>query len=816
MLDFIDRWYLKYNTAVARERTRYEEERFWGSAARSVAAATLEDHKSGKYVIGNGNIYIRTMIIGIPPTNRINGYPKGLSESMISRLLEIPTHGSQLSISSKFIPIPGGESIRMMNTANFRNEIKQVDSINRNKKDSDKVEKLIDESLKIERKHNKDNFNAIMEGGERQFHSSLILTLKSKSVEGLNILESDITTIMGQEGISFEVPDYRHKKTLLAAQPYNLNPDYAQIEVLSPYAAMLAPFNNPNSRSDTEGLFFGYDKKTNKQIVIDLKKLAAMHCVVFGPTQSGKTFTMLMLLWRIVSMLGMRVIYCTPKIDDNTDHKALVEYLGDSAELIETGPGGRNINPMQILYDLSQLGEDPKKYTHAYNMHKGILSLFFNEWFKGTGTVNMDNFIDYSLNKCYEVAGIYRNIPSTWHNADWPVLTDLFTVWENELKISGIDQEIQKTIRAVLRKTYSLGEGGVLEYLNHKTDKNIDLSKKFIVIDMSGTDESIANPMRILIAGMMGHRFSTGAGKGTILAIDEARVFLQNPRMSNFLMTALTMGASQKVSLWLFTQDAAVFKKENVDVEFQTNTFLKIAFGNNMDPVNIKHISEYLGLDPQDQEDLINSAVGEGWLKVGKAKYPMIFKPTKLEYDVIKGKYLKNGKKEPASELSTLDERLIELVMSEGFCLDKWAPGSIHIQKWKQELVANAFGPGRITAWVKPGALPENQTLDHFSSVIQIAAQLILNGADDIQVNHFTDADITFKIGDKTHCIEFERIDSHTKDELKNKKFRMQSNYEHVIFVCASGYHKKLSGWLGGDFVIQRGQKLLDYLDAIQ
>lgn len=815
MLDFIDRWYLNYNSRIARERTRLEEEKYWASAVRGIAPTTLEEHKSGSYIIINDKIYVKTFIIGIPPVNRINGYPKGLNESMMNRLLEIPTRGSQLSISSKFTPIPGDESVKMMNTANFRNEVKQVDSIKRNKEESDKVEKLIDESLKIERKQNKENFKAIVEDGDRQYHSSLILSLKSTSVQGLDILESDITTIMGQEGISFAIPDYRHKETFLAAQPYNHNPDYTNIEVLAAYAAMLTPATNPNSDSDSKGLYFGIDKKTNKQIIIDIDKLAALHCIVFGPTQSGKTFTMLMLLWRMMSTLKKRIIYLTPKADTNTSHAAIVNYLRDSAELIETGPGGRNINPMQILYDRSQLNEDPEKYIHAFNMHKGTLGMFFEEWFKDTGSPNMANFIDYSLNKCYEEAGIYRNVPSTWHNAKWPVLTDLFKIWENEKKITK-DSDDLKTIRAVLRKTYSLGEGGVLEYLNHQTDKNIDLSKDFIVIDMAGTPADIIGPMRILIAGMMGQRFSTDAAKSSILAIDEARGFIENPRMSNFLITALTQGASQKIGLWLFNQDAAVFKKENIDVEFQTNTFLKIAFGNNMDSVNVGNVADYLGMDSTDREDLINCTVGEGWLKAGKSKYPMIFKPTTLEYEVIKGKHLKNDKKDPASELQELNPLLIDLVMGQGYCLDQWAPGSTLIQGWVREPVANILGAGQVTAWIRKDTTPQNQTLDHFSTVVQIASQLILNGAEDVQVNHFDDADITFKIGNITHCIEYERMGSHTEDELREKKIRMQSNYSQVKFVCASGYYKKLSGWLGEDFVVKRGRDLSNYLDAIQ
>jgi hypothetical protein len=442
------------------------------------------------------------------------------------------------------------------------------------------------------------------------------------------------------------------------------------------------------------------------------------------------------------------------------------------------------------------------------------LNLFFDEWFKDTGSVNMANFIDYSLNKCYENAGIYRNIPSTWHDAKWPVLTDLFAIWEDELK-NTTDSDDKKTIKAVLRKTFSLGEGGVLEYLNHQTDKNIDLSKDFIVIDMSGTAADIEDPMRILIAGMMGQRFSTDTKKGTILAIDEARVFLQNPRMSNFLVTALTQGASQSVGLWLFNQDAAVFKKTNVDVEFQTNTFLKVILGNNMDAANIRHVSEYLGLDSTDEENIVNSTVGEGLLVVGKSKYPMIFKPTKLEHDVIKGAYLKNEKKATASEILELDERLISLVMGSGFCLNVWAQESTLIQGWIRHQVSNVSGAGLKTAWIREKDIPSNMTLDHFSSTVQIAGMLILAGADNVEVNHHNDVDISFTVGENKWSIEYERDGSHTKDQLIEKKFKAQRDYGNVMFVCSSSYYKKLSGILGEDFVVQRGKSLQDFIDSI-
>ena len=813
MLEFIDRLYWKHFSALAKERTKLEIEQYWSAVARNVAPSSIKEHHSGRYVLINGEKFIRTVIFGIPPSDRINGYPKDMGESLISRLMDLSTRGNQLTISHKIIPLEYSESIKMINTSNFVNAVNQEDSKKEHDRQSDgKVTDLTDEGLKIERKHNKDNFEAIVVNNEKHYSDALVVTLKSYSEDGLNALESDVRLIVGSEGVEYMFPDFRHKQTYLSALPFNITPEYSQVQVLAPYAAVLTPSRNPNSRTDKQGLFFGYDRFTNKTIMVDINAMAAQHMLGIGPTGSGKTFTLLLLLLRARSMLNRRVIYCTPKADTITNHRAVVDYLGDTAELVDIGPNGHNINPMQILYDRAQMGNDKNEYVNAYNNHKGIITKFLDVWFEDTGSINMNNFIDYSLNEVYKNAGIYRDIPSTWHDAKWPVLNDLISFWQS--KLNGADLEDRKTIKAVLNKTFSLGEHGVLEYMNKPTD--IDLSKDFIIIDLSDTPDMIKDAMNVLITGIMGQRFRTDTEKQTIIAIDEARVFLQNPMLSKFLLTTLTQGRSANIALWLLTQQATDLKKGNVAEEFQTNIFLKMILGNNLTKDNVKHVIDYFNLDSTDTENLLSSGVGEGLLCIGDNKTPIEFKPTQLEMYIIKGKYITNDKKELVPELSELDERLIDLVMSQGFCLDSWAPNSTLVQGWVREPVANVWGQGMITAWVRTKALPSNQSLDHFSSVVQIAAKLILSGATDVIVNHFDDADISFIMNDVTHCIEYERIDSHTEEEIKEKKFRMQSIYSKVIFVCASTYHKRLVSWIGDDFVVKRGRKLLDFIEAIQ
>jgi len=819
MLDFIDKFYRKYHSRMAREQTKYENESYWNSAIRHITPVTIEEHRSGQYVIINKTKFARCIIVGIPP-HSLNGYPPGMDESIISELIGLYTFGNQLTLSLKLIPIDTETVTKTLKKAMFVNQVAQEESKSKNKKESKKVSKeevtnLIDMDLQLDKRHITENYEITSENKEKNFHTALIITFKSNTEDGLFAIESSVTSILNSKGVRFEIPDYQQKQTYIASQPFNICPDYTQVQMLTPYAATLTCARNVNTRSDDNGLFFGYDRYTNKTILVDLDKLAAQHLLGVGATQSGKTYTLLLLLMRAHSMLNRRIIYCTPKADNRTNHRAVIDYLGDEAELIDIGINGHNINPLQILYDRTQMKDNINEYINIYNNHKAIITRFLDVWFKDTGSINMSNFIDYSLNKIYENAGIYRDIPSTWHNAKWPVMNDLIKFWESELKIA--DKEDRKTIKAILNKTFSLGEGGILSYMNRPTD--IDLSKNFILFDLSFTPEIIKDAMYVLITGIMSQRFRTDTKKSTIIAIDEARVFLENPQLSKFLMTTLTQGASHKIALWLLTQQATDFIKNGVDSEFQNNTYIKLILGNNIGKDNIKPFQDYFNLDSTNSEHLISAGVGEGLLIVGSNKTPIVFKPTKLEHSILKGAYSKSEKKETDVELlvesSEINTKLIDTIIQEGFCLNEWNPNQNIIKNWSKHRVANIFGAGLINAYINENSMPTNQSIDHFSSVLQIASHLILHDVEDVKIDHYNTVDISFKIDDQTWGLEYEIEGSHSPSELIKKKTRAQSNYNNVIFVCSSTYYKKLSQTLGEDFVIKRGITLKEFIESI-
>lgn len=286
---------------------------------------------------------VKTLVVGVPIA-KASGWPVGLSPAFQDQLLDIgKSEGCTISISITFIQIPTHEAIELLEIAEFRNSENQEISKDNNPDDT------VSQHLDIEREGLRSNYEVIMKGKEKMFHTAYMITIWAKDQATMIRALSHINSVMASNCILSEVPEWRMLDSLKAALPFPKTCDFSWVELLSSYAAMLPTTRNPNSRQDDTGLLFGVDTNTGKEVVIDLSRLPAQHLMFVGPTGSGKTYTLLMLLMRAHDMLQKRIIFCTPKPDVTTNYRAVAEFYGDNATIIDIGPNGKNINPLQIL-----------------------------------------------------------------------------------------------------------------------------------------------------------------------------------------------------------------------------------------------------------------------------------------------------------------------------------------------------------------------------------------------------------------------------------------------------------------------------------
>jgi len=351
-------------------------------------------------------------------------------------------------------------------------------------------------------------------------------------------------------------------------------------------------------------------------------------------------------------------------------------------------------------------------------------------------------------------------------------------------------------------------------FLNRPT--NIDISSDFIVCDLSNVPESLKNALNVFVTGLMGLRFRTNTKKGTIIMVDEAAVFLKNPQLSTFLLQTVTQGRSFDISLWLATQQPSDLQKVNLKEEFHTNMPLAIVLGNmRSDTVDI--VKSFFKLDKNATDDLLNAGVGEGLLLIGEEKIPIKFKPTTLENDIIKGHTNKEIAK-LSNGISLNNEGLFSLISENGFISKDWVLGDdMGLSKlgYEHRRVQKAIGNGLLRVWLKKGMLIgdmiRNQSIDHYSTVLQIAGYLVEKGIP-VTVNHLEGSDVCFEVNGKKYFLEYEAGTQSPKD-LQIKKQNITDG--QIIFVCNASNLKYLYENIGEESTVKRGKELTEFLDGL-
>jgi hypothetical protein len=778
-----------------------DKEMFWQSMSRKISPGLIEEFP--EYIKLNKEILCKCLVVGVPHFGKV-GYPKKLNPHVMDELLSLSTQGFTIAYSFTTIPIDTNKSMRLLDDALYYTDVNQ-EAHKRN-------EERVQQEIVLDRQEYLELYEQLHKGSEKLFHTALFIVIWAKDEEELRTAEGMIKNVLEANRITYEIPFYQMLTCFLAAQPYPISTDIAWRELTSHACASLAAMRNPNSRTDETGLYFGEDKKTGKSIVVDLGKMAAQHLMFVGPTGSGKTFTLMMLLMRSFGLLGKRVIYITPKPDVTTNYRAVAEYYGDAASIIDIGPSGRNINPLEIMYD-AQTTLDELSQIRAFDDHVELVDQFFTVLFEGTKTVNMSSYINETLIECYRQKGISRENPDTWKNAEWPTLLDLRSIWLEDAK-----DPRDVTAKALVDKTFKVNTSW--SYMNRPSD--IDMSRDFIVVDISNVPLSLQEAMNVFVTGIMGMRFRTDAKKETIIAVDEARVFLLNPKLSTFMMRTLTQGRSFNIALWLATQQTADLVRAGVDEEFKTNMPISIVLGN-MRKDTLEHIKTFYKLNNNDINNLMSCGVGEGLLLVGSEVIPTTFRPTQHEMAVIKGRIgMKKQVEKTVADgvLKALSPLLQDLIAEHGIYFEDWLLNPLAVSQpgFESRSVQRAVGRGTINAWIRSsmiqGDMVMNQSIDHYTNVLYIAGYLRVRGIIST-VNHNEGPDVVAEIGNKKIAFEYEKAGSHDLNELIQKKQIDEKQFSNVFFIGSLQNIGQLVKAVGSENAVRRGLQLEELIEDI-
>jgi len=790
-------------------------------------------------------IIVRNIVIG-GERDGFPTFPKNMSSKGFEDIMKLGgTKGCKISISESLIKKPGNKS-----TAELQETYRDV-NIEQYKVLMDDPTGTIDLGLKKQKEDIEEKYDDLWDLGENEFMSQTIITIKGTEEEVL-WAESNVCIKLESENIQYWIPDDLQFEAWLSSGMFPISDPKFYIQVPSSLAAKLIAMTNINTRYDPRGLYFGIDRETGADVIKDLSKLPAQHLIMYGATGSGKTFTAMELLMRIKDILKRRIIYMTRKRKDElegavTDYEAVTKFYGDDGSIIKLEELG--FNPFQIIYDeKNMLASD---YEYVWDQFRKMIPMFIKSWFKKDYTLNMEGLLEDSIDEFYDKAKIYRNKPESWKDAKWPKMTQLkercYHIMSDKVGDKFVhSNEDRRTAGAMYRKLRGVKLGGSLGYL--LKDTNFKFTD-FMAIDLSNIDERLQDPLYLYITSILSLRFNIDSSKNTVIFVDEARAFLRDPEVCNFLLDGITMWRSKGVALWLATQQPADLVKAGVDEEFSNNMFMSIVMGAKMTPKTAKYVKDYFGFPQSVVNDLLTCQQGEGILTIDGESTLIRFEPTPLEDRVIKNKYhietptpVGGYRFKPVYyERGMNGENFIE---KHGFFMKEMLEvrddNAIKADGWEKYPVNRATGGrGKTILYYRPGTLdfetmliknPEAGTIpgwhnygkmsiDHLHSVLQMEVFLIENGFN-VSANPNNYADLIFekKMPDgKIHIYagDYEEAGSHTHDELLKKWGRLQQYDDYRIICPSEDVAAIAASGIPERYIISKGAPFNEWIDSI-
>ena len=425
---------IKYVSRTANEQA--ETELWRKSISRLIAPSRLEVLDT--HLLMDQKTCVRTLVCGLPAGSGGEGYPRDMDSKAIERIQELSFEGVKIMLSHGLIKIAGNKAKENLQQASFNVNMEQKhrEIVNNGSPDLELMCKGEDVAS---------NYRQIYFNSQKSFHSSFFIVITGSEKEVFKA-ESYIIAILNSEDIEVRIPTGKQLEMYLSALLFPVSDSKAWVEVRSDTAAILCTSTNLNSKTDDRGLYFGKDIKTNAEILIDLDTLPAKHFTFLGSTGSGKTYSLMLLLMRMYTMLGYRIVYVTPKADHKTNYKATARFFGDKSCVVDIGDSGSNINPLQILIDTQTMGNSSFAYSRAYDRHKDLFIRAMKIWLPSLSD-NADSYLDETLNEVYETAKIYREIPETF-SRPYPVFQNLYDIWVRDSENPDIGTK-QKNSRII-------------------------------------------------------------------------------------------------------------------------------------------------------------------------------------------------------------------------------------------------------------------------------------------------------------------------------------------------------------------------------
>ena len=481
--------------------------------------------------------------------------------------------------------------------------------------------------------------NGLANNNEDLFYMTVFISVSAKTLDEMLWRKQQIVDMMKSMDMQLSDCRFQQEAALRSVMPFlYIEPHLekkSKRNVLTSGAASTYMFTS-FEMSDDSGVLLGVNRHNNSLCVVDLfntKKHKNANLNIIGTSGAGKTFTLQLLALRM-RMRGIQCFTIAP-IKGHEFHRAC-HRIGGS--FIKIAPGSPHcINVMEIRHTVSPeatLIDEDSPIEDVSMLARKIqqLMIFFSLLIPDMSNEE-EQLLDEALLKTYEDFGITHDNESLYEDMNavppkmkpMPILGDLY----KNLK----DNKMTERIAVILSRFVT----GSAQSFNQQT--NVDLSNKFIVIDLSELKGKLLPVGMVIALDYIWDKIKSDITEKKAVIIDEIWQLVgasSNKMAAEFCLTIFKTIRGFGGAAVAVTQDLSDFfglDDGRYGRAIINNSQNKIVL--NLEYDEAEYVREVLKLSKTELRSITRFERGEALVCSGNNKVPVVVKASKREQEMI-------------------------------------------------------------------------------------------------------------------------------------------------------------------------------------
>ena len=572
------------------------------------------DNGSRDYVVVDGVYHSYLYVAGY-------GYRTRMNAAWLSPLVEA---GDNIGVSFSFRRMPKEKTLSRISqkTMMNRSRMRDLDDI---RQDFEELDDAIMSGFYLKEGMNRQN--------QDFYYMSTLIEVTADNAEELEMRVADVMTLCSSMSMVVKRADYKHEQCFLSSLPVlSLDADIerkSRRNVLTDSLAASFPFSSFEIY-DEGGIFLGLNKYNRSVAVLDIfdsDKYANANGCIYGTTGAGKTFLLQNMALRF-RMQGTQVFIIAPV----KGHEYIDACEAIGGKYIKIAPSSKDcINIMEIrktsLSTDFEIKDDTRNDSILAEKMQSLM-IFFT-LIKNDIRQDELNLLDGAVIRTYEKFGINFENSSLFDERGnfkkMPTLRDLY----DEL----LSRNETKRLALMIEK-FAVGS---LSSFGRET--NVDLSNKYIVLDMTEMTENLKPIGMFMALDFVWDKAKESRIQKKVIFLDELWTLIgsgANKLASGYVQEIFRLirgfgGAAIQATQDLsgcFSSDNGRFGKEILNL-----SSFKIIL--HLEEDEAYTVQKHLALSDEETMQIIRSGRGEALLCANKNKVCIDIKASPLMYNLI-------------------------------------------------------------------------------------------------------------------------------------------------------------------------------------